>query len=91
VNNKHSDKYNFQADADLYPWCDEVADVMSTMFGISQAEAAEKISEYWHGLDLRGGSDVHLHEPHSFWARVFYYKGNPPGDPREPWKPSRVS
>jgi len=77
-------KFQFIGSPERYQWCEEVARTMVALFAIPESEAIAKISEYWGGLDFSDSMDIHLHETHKYWARVFYYDGNPPGDPREP-------
>jgi hypothetical protein len=77
-------KFTFIGNRELYDWCERVVQRMTEMFGITREEALAKINQFWQGQDFTDSYDLYLHETNEYWARVFYYDGHPPGDPRAP-------
>jgi hypothetical protein len=62
-------------DADAATFCNEIADLMVTKFGISRNEAVERINQRWSGDGgvWIVGLDIAYHEDSDHWASDIYY------------------
>lgn len=64
---------------------------MSSVLGLSDAEAVARINEQWGALDLSGEDEIILHEDGYYWALAIYYGGDvpdwSPDADRSSWRP----
>lgn len=68
-------KFEFITDDQSEEFCNEIAEKMIELFGISKDEAIGRINSLWRGLEIVG-LDLIYHEDEEYWAKTIYYGHN---------------
>lgn len=67
-------KFDFKTDRKSEAFCNEIAQDMVRLFGISWEEAEGRINREWKGKRMTGKVLIIYHEPPDHWAQRIYYE-----------------
>ncbi|ALN84738.1 hypothetical protein LC55x_1447 [Lysobacter capsici] len=67
-------KFDFETDPMSEEFCNEIAQDMVRLFGISWEEAEGRINREWKGKRMTGKVLIIYHETANYWAQSIYYE-----------------
>jgi hypothetical protein len=66
--------YEFAVDQDSRHFCDDVVEIMMSVFDITEEEALARVNKHWRGQNFaRFDAPIYHSGPPEFWARRVYY------------------
>jgi len=66
-------EYPFAKDEKAASYCNDIANEMTQLFGISIDESKARIEKHWSHVELQGEDDVVYHEDPEYWANTIYW------------------